>query len=156
MVIFPGPEKSPGKGERKADGAIEALCSTKTMSQAPSGEVLACSRSIMSLPLLCLSSLPIAWLDHHPHPNSRAGQNSDLKVRLYLNLASKTPKSFMESGDQRNCQNHWAQPSLSRQVVVHPPWKTLCGKTVPPSFPQGGEAGARPDFSGQLAHFFPP
>ena len=49
------------------------------------------SGNIMSLPFPCLSSLSCPHSDHHPHANSKAGQNSDLKARSYLSLTSEFP-----------------------------------------------------------------
>lgn len=53
-----GARKIPGQGERKANSAwATVLPGARRGSQAPRGVVLTCSRSIMSLPLLRLSSL---------------------------------------------------------------------------------------------------
>lgn len=57
----------------------------------PRGVFARSSGNIMSLPFSCLSSLSCPYSDHHPHANSKAGQNSVLKARSYLSLTSEFP-----------------------------------------------------------------
>ena len=88
MILFLKLEKFQGKGKR-CHGAIDTVVISDE-----SGSMWGVSRSsgnIMSLPFPCLSSLSCPHSDHHPHANSKAGQNSDLKARSYLSLTSEFP-----------------------------------------------------------------
>lgn len=106
----------------------------------------------MSLPFLCLSSLPT--LDSHNHPTLIPEQvRTQIWKPGHTRVWPPNSFSFMESGDQRNHQHRLVLPSLSREVVVYSP---CTRKDVPSFFLQGVEAGALPDFSGPLVHFLPP
>lgn len=81
-------EKFQGKGKR-CHGATDTV-----VISGESGSTWGVSRSsgiLMSLLFSCLSSLSCPHSDHHPHANSKAGQNSDLKARSYLSLTSEFP-----------------------------------------------------------------
>lgn len=123
LAHISGALKIPGQGERKTNGGqgATALPGAMTVSQAPWGAGLACPRSTVGAPFLCLfSPLPPASDSQSPHPNSRTGQNSDLEARPYLSLASKFP-IFHDTWGAEKPPESFGPALSSRQEVVYSP-----------------------------------
>ena len=146
MVLFLKPEKFQGKGKQCHGATATVVISGE--SRSTSG-VSCPSGNIMSLPCLCLSSLAHPHSDHHPHANSKAGQDSDLKAGSYLSLISDFPVFHGSWGPEKPPESFG--PALSIKASSPSSLEnSYLWKACPTQLPVGSGGGCTPRPTGSF------